>query len=94
MPSDTANKTVKPGTRWRLQTWIGRERRVVQNDGVFDELVVDDWLHIEQLSDTSWFVRLAEDTVRIVEIAADGRAVVFEPNDDEREVTDEGDDGT
>ena len=38
-----------PGFRWRV---------LVQEDGAFDELVIDRWLHLEQMNDRNWFLSL------------------------------------
>lgn len=35
-----------PGSDWRLQARAGDERLEFGNEGVFDELVVDHWLHL------------------------------------------------
>jgi len=31
-----------------------------ENDGTFDELVVDDWLHIEQMDASVWWMRVGD----------------------------------
>lgn len=30
------------------------------NEGIFDELVVDDWLHIEQLDRSEWWIKVGD----------------------------------
>ncbi|MBN8469456.1 hypothetical protein JYJ95_23390 [Corallococcus exiguus] len=31
-----------------------------KNEGVFDELVVDHWLHLEQLDEREWWMRVGD----------------------------------
>lgn len=50
----------KPGASWRVLAWAnrGRTERSMKNEGVFDELVLDDWLHLEQMDTRHWFLLL------------------------------------
>lgn len=32
----------------------------LEDQGVFDELVIDDWLHLEAMDDRSWFLSVGE----------------------------------
>jgi hypothetical protein len=61
----------KPGSRWRLLARDGERNVTAQNEGVFDELVVDDWLHLEQMDDNTWWMRLGDARIDI-KILADG----------------------
>lgn len=42
-----------PGAEWRILARRGDQLIEMANQGVFDELVVDQWLHLEQLDDRS-----------------------------------------
>lgn len=65
----------KPGSSWRVEARLGENKFVVSDHGTFDELVVDQWLHIEQLGDRTWWMKVGD--VRLeVEILADGKASV------------------
>lgn len=63
-----------PGSRWRLSAYQkgGRERVNLENAGVFDELVVDDWFHMEQMDTRAWWLRLGQSSV-FVHIGTDGK---------------------
>jgi hypothetical protein len=47
-----------PGTAWRVLARHGEREIKIENEGTFDELVVGQWLHIEQMTDTSWRLRV------------------------------------
>jgi hypothetical protein len=32
----------------------------LENQGVFDELVLDDWLHVEQMENAVWWLRVGD----------------------------------
>ncbi len=49
---------MKPGRRWRVLAWRGPSRIELRDEGTFDELVVDDWLHIEQMTNRTWWMRI------------------------------------
>jgi hypothetical protein len=46
------------GARWRLLAHRANGSLEIENDGQFDELVVDDWLHIEQMEPAVWWLRV------------------------------------
>lgn len=55
----------KPGYSWRFNAPSNREKSAfkdVEGDGksFFDELVVDDWLHIEHMRDNYWWIRIGD----------------------------------
>jgi hypothetical protein len=50
----------KPGWRWRLLAHREDEKVEIANQGRFDELVVDDWLHVEQMDDNVWWLRVGD----------------------------------
>ena len=70
---DSQDNPSRPGTRWRLLAKESAGDLQVENRGVFDELVVDDWLHLEQMDDTSWWMRLADARI-MIRVQPDGRA--------------------
>lgn len=66
-----------PGSVWRLLT---RSGFAVQNEGVIDEVVVDHWMHMEQLDERLWWMRLGLARL-LIEIDEEGIAKVsFEPD--------------
>jgi len=65
-----------PGKKWRLQAHHEQAGPInVENAGTFDELVVDDWFHIEQMNTRSWWMRLGETDYNIT-IPPTGKVVV------------------
>lgn len=70
---DKFNKNNLPGARWILST----NRNVTHsgNSGVFDELIVYDWLHIEQMDDDCWWMRIGDADIRVF-IEDNGHVVV------------------
>jgi len=63
-----------PGSKWRFLAH-GPTRLHLDDKGEyrFDELVVDDWLHIEQMSDREWWMRVGDARIWI---QLDGKPVV------------------
>jgi hypothetical protein len=57
MNSVTINE---PGRRWRILARREGEKIELENQGAFDELVVDDWLHVEQMDDNVWWLRVGD----------------------------------
>ena len=55
-----SNKMSEAGRAWRLLAHAPKEKFEVENRGTFDELVVDSWLHIEQLDTGSWWLRIGD----------------------------------
>ena len=49
-----------PGAEWRLEIERDGQKVEVQDEGRFDELVVDHWLHVENLSERSWWLRIGD----------------------------------
>ncbi|MDP1827231.1 MAG: hypothetical protein Q8L48_28415 [Archangium sp.] len=66
---------MKPGSRWRILAKDGEREVTAQNEGVFDELVVDGWLHLEQMNENTWWMRVGDARLDI-EVGPDGRAEV------------------
>ena len=74
-------KPPKPGSRWRLLAHHddGYVACDVTNAGEFDELCVDGWLHIERMSDRTWWaaVETTGGTVHLwFAVGRDGKATV------------------
>lgn len=75
-----------PGTRWRFLAHRAPTRRGgmygepidVRSDdadpSVFDEIVVDRWLHVEGMTATQWWLNVAGVTLH-VDVDRDGRPV-------------------
>ena len=51
---------MKPGSTWRVLARDGAREVTAQNDGLFDELVVDRWLHLEQMTEDTWWMRVGD----------------------------------
>lgn len=56
-----------PGREWRLGSWTPKGEPGAgvtfvyrKNEGVFDELVVDDWFHLENMHRNAWWMRVGE----------------------------------
>lgn len=80
-----------PGYRWRVLGWKRKGRylkdgyatddaevtlKFEPKDRVeFDELVVDDWFHIEQMDDRDWWARIGDAYIWI-HIASNGKVQV------------------
>ena len=50
----------EPGRRWRILAHREGETVELENQGKFDELVLDDWLHVEQMDDNVWWLRVGD----------------------------------
>ena len=67
--------TWKPGSNWRVLARDGEREVTTQTEGVFDELVVDQWLHLEQMDDSTWWMRVGDARIDI-KVIAEGLAEV------------------
>jgi hypothetical protein len=56
----TSDKARKFGETWRFLAHREDASVELKNQGVFDELVVDKWLHIEQMEDDLWWIRVGD----------------------------------
>lgn len=71
----------RPGSKWRTLAHVQatgmpiEDKSTEHQPSVFDEVVVDDWLHLEQLSARVWWMRLG-DAYIIVRVGKDGKAEV------------------
>lgn len=69
-----------PGKRWRLSAEPGNGRTAryeAHNVGLFDELVVDHWFHMEKMASHRWWMRLGQRTFWI-EIERTGEVKISE----------------
>jgi hypothetical protein len=64
-----------PGAEWRMTTRTGAGKVEHTGEGTFDELTVDQWLHIEQLEERVWWMRVGDARVE-VSIETDGSTTV------------------
>jgi hypothetical protein len=56
----TIEKKPQHGRTWRVLAHREGRSVEVENDGTFDELVVDDWLHVEQMEANVWWLRVGD----------------------------------
>ena len=58
-----------PGYSWRILAKSTREKSRVDLHGdghsYFDELVIDNWLHLEQMDDDNWWLGIGPISIRI-----------------------------
>jgi hypothetical protein len=64
-----------PGARWRVLAHADGRLIELENQGVVDEVVIDDWLHLEHMSDGQWWMRVGDARVW-VNIEPDGKVRV------------------
>jgi hypothetical protein len=69
------NEATTPGTRWRVLAQRESESIQWENEGVLDEVVVDDWLHLEQMDARQWWLRLGDARI-LISIEPSGKARV------------------
>jgi hypothetical protein len=55
-----ADPTRKPGSSWRILARDGERKIELANEGIFDELVINSWLHLEQMDDDHWWMRVGD----------------------------------
>ncbi|BAM93118.1 hypothetical protein S58_71530 [Bradyrhizobium oligotrophicum S58] len=66
----------EPGRRWRFRAVrVGGRSIELWNQGIFDELVVDDWLHIEQMDDKVYWLQVGDVCIWVT-VAAGEKPVV------------------
>jgi hypothetical protein len=56
----------RPGANWRIAAKDGTNEIELQDRGIFDELVIDDGFHLEQMDDPSRWVRIGDAHVHVV----------------------------
>lgn len=52
----------KPGQAWRILAWDEKRsaKYEMEDKGTFDELVIDDWFHLEQMDFRDWWARIGD----------------------------------
>jgi len=77
----------KTGYDWWLHVGDGPsfESNVQRGDGktVFDELVIDDWFHLEQMDENSWWMRVGPLSIRITPDLTNGKKSIITVEDNE-----------
>jgi hypothetical protein len=64
--------TPTPGTRWRMRCYDGESAVEMKDHGILDEVVVDDWFHLEQMDYQEWHLGLGNISIWI-RIDKDGK---------------------
>jgi hypothetical protein len=77
-----------PGTQWRVLVKRGDEAVELENQGVLDEVVLDDWLHLEQMNENVWWMRLGDARI-VIEVAPEGTVRVDNERDNYERVSGE-----
>lgn len=54
-----------PGAVWRILARDGKKKIALENQGIFDELVIDQWLHLEQMDANNYWLRVGDARVSI-----------------------------
>jgi hypothetical protein len=71
----TKKKKRGHGNTWRVLAHREGVSVEIENQGTFDELVVDDWLHVEQMDENVWWLRVG-DARLMVTLDASGQPFV------------------
>ncbi len=53
------------GHKWRIRAYGDNELIELEKRGVFDELVVSNWFHLEQLDKKRWFIRVGDANIYV-----------------------------
>ena len=61
------------GRSWRLLAHQESGDLAIENEGLFDELVLDHWFHMERMQERLWWLRVG-DARLLVELHEDGSA--------------------
>ncbi len=67
--------SAEPGRLWRLLAHRASGDLAIENDGIFDELVLDHWFHLERMQERLWWLRVG-DARLLVELNEDGSTAV------------------
>lgn len=67
---------MNPGERWRFLAWGGSDRIAHSSEddpSIFDELIVDNWFHIEQMDDAHWWMAISrsDGTQLVIDVTVD-----------------------
>lgn len=55
-----------PGYRWRILAFEDDGERVeMTSRGCIDEVVIDDWFHLEQMTDRDWWMSIGDAMVNV-----------------------------
>ena len=65
----------KPGRDWLLQYYKPDTSVKIESQGDFDELILDDWLHLERMSERVWWLRVGDARI-LVEVTEQGETIV------------------
>jgi hypothetical protein len=49
-----------PGSRWRIVAHTSTTKIELENQGILDEVVLDDWLHVEQMNEHERCIRVGD----------------------------------
>ena len=66
------------GRQWRLLAIKPEGPLNLENEGVFDELAVDTWLHVENLDTNLWFLRVGDARIIVTLITGEQPIVQVE----------------
>jgi hypothetical protein len=66
-------KRFRPGKSWRVLAQTSNERAEMRNVSEFDELVVDQWLHVERMTNSEWWLQVGDARI-CVTVGNDGKA--------------------
>lgn len=72
---DNSSTTKPPGRNWRAVARDGSRVLKYGPEGVFDELGIDDWLHLEQMDERLWWIRVGDAEI-LVRVEDNGSATV------------------
>lgn len=70
-----SDKTEHSGFRWRILARQEEKTVELEDQGLLDEVVLDDWLHLERMDVDAWWLRLGDARV-LVTIAPTGAVQV------------------
>ncbi|RMF00383.1 MAG: hypothetical protein D6773_11525 [Alphaproteobacteria bacterium] len=68
-------KAKESGRSWRLLAHKESGDLSIENEGLFDELVLDHWFHMERMQERLWWLRVG-DARLLVELHEDGSAAL------------------
>ncbi len=67
--------TQETGHSWRLLAHLESGDLSIENQGIFDELVLEQWFHLERMQERLWWLRVG-DARLFVELREDGSVVL------------------
>jgi hypothetical protein len=53
------------GKEWRVIAHQDGRKIEIENKGVFDDIVVDQWLHIEHMHNNTWWIRIGDARIQV-----------------------------